>query len=390
MKKFNLFGWSLFFIFFLTGQSVFAEDVDLTNLIINNDFDYIAEGVDMTGEKWKPKEPADNQGYTEFYGWTCDLEALSGTSQGINKDFENQSGTYGAWISSTAPFPDFFEFYQIIDKDDLSAGTYKVQCLLSGTKLATSQRLFANQNVQYFKDEASYAENQLEDEIATFAGYPNPQYDKILSEMVVYTTIGENDSLKIGIRTGNKKSDGTAGGNQWGWFKTDYFRLTKIDATKAADATLSGITLSAGEVNDFDPGTITYAVTLPAGTQAVTPTATGSVEDVIIKGTEEVDVTSGSGSSVIIVTALDGKTTKIYTINYTVSPNTGVAGIDAKAANYFVSDGKLTVNGVDAYSVYKISGTKVADVESNTSIELLPGIYIVKTNTAQVFKVIIK
>ena len=114
-----------------------AEDVDLTNLIVNHDFEYVSENTPMTADSWKPKENS-----TTFYGWICDLDVLGGTSQGINKDFANHHGTYGCWIASTTQLPDFWEFYQVIGKDQLEAGTYKVQCLLSGTKRPTSQRLF--------------------------------------------------------------------------------------------------------------------------------------------------------------------------------------------------------------------------------------------------------
>lgn len=389
MKKRNLLG--LFLVLtFLTGKNLSAQDVDLTHLIVNNDFEYIAEGVEMTAATWKPKDPGTNQGYTSFYGWICDLDVLASTSQGINKDFTNHSGDYGVWISSTDVFPEFYEFYQLIDKQKLGAGTYKVQCLLSGTKMPTSQRLFANQNVQYFKDEASYPMNQTAGEIATFAGYANPAADKELSEMVVYTTITDKDSLKIGIRTGCIKGDGTRGAKQWGWFKADYFRLTRIDALKAADASLSAITLSVGTI-DFSPETFEYNVSLPEGTTVVTPIATATVEDVIIRGGDEVDLTSGSGSSTLLVTALDGSTTKIYTINYTVGNNSGLEDVDMQTVTYNLTDGRLTVQGAESYTVYTTHGGVVAEVKDTTgSVRLAQGVYIVKTNKGKTLKVIVK
>ncbi len=286
----------------LTGIKMYAEDIDLTHLIINNDFEYVAEGVPHTWDTWKPKDPATNQGYTEFYGWECDLEVLGGSSQGINKDVENQHGTYGCWIGSNTGFPELWEFSQTIT--GLEAGTYKVQCLMSGTKLPTSQRLFANQNVQYFKSEADYENNQTPGEIATFAGYSNPEFDRTLSEMVVYTTIGEGDSLKIGIRTGNKRGDGeVSNSNNMGWFKVDYFRLTKVDSTTV-----------------------------------------------------------------------------------------GINDLEIKKATHFVNNGRLTVKGVDAYEVYNINGAKIAEVNNtgNMSVDLPKGIYVVRTENSETFKVVVK
>lgn len=386
-----------FVSFFLTGKNVSAQDVDLTHLIVNSDFDYKAEGVLITETSWKPLA----LGLDKFYGWECDLfnkTDLGSDSQGINKDFTNKHGEYGAWISGNCILPEFFEFYQIIDKDDLEAGTYKVQCLLAAkTNKRTSQRLFANQNVQYFSAESWYTNNQTAGEIATFAGWvptagASDDTDGFLQEMVVYTTIGENDSLKIGIRTGSVQGAGTVSPKanpMWGWIKTDYFRLTRIDPAKAANASLSDITLSEGSLA-FSSETMAYDVELPEGTATVTPSATASVEDVIISGTETVDVSSGAGTSTIVVTALDGTTTKTYTINYTVGSSSGLNDVNTKVA-YSVENGKLSVTGVETYIVYDINGIKIADVkEGMASVDLMSGIYIVKTKNAGTFKVVVR
>jgi uncharacterized protein YjdB len=204
-----------------------------------------------------------------------------------------------------------------------------VQCLLAvANNKRTSQRLFANNSVQYHGIESQYAGNQTESERATFAGWPDGE--KNLQEMLVYTTIGEEDSLKIGIRTGNIKGGGEIATNAnplWGWFKSDYFRLTKIDPDKAADATLSSLTLNVGSLNEsFDPEITAYTADLPAETASVTPVAIPNVSDATVSGVGTVDVSFGSGVSTVTVTALDGTTTKTYTINYTVTvPVTGVS-----------------------------------------------------------------
>ncbi len=368
-----------------------GNDLNCTDMIVNSDFEYIAQDMPMTGETWKPKDSGTNQGYTQFYGWKCDLDALGGSSQGINKDFENHHGMYGCWISNSSVFPEFFEFYQTIDQPD--AGTYKVQCLLSGTKMPTSQRLFANQNVQYFRRESDYPHNQTEGEIATFAGYPNPEADKNLSEMVVYTTIKAGDSLKIGIRTGSVKGDGSIGTSQWGWFKTDYFRLTKIDPVYASKADLSAIFLSAGSL-DFSPEKTDYAITLPEGTRIITANAIAAIQDAVVTGTGMVNLSSGSGVSTITVTALDGVTTKTYTVKYTTDVNNNIDINEAPArAIWFVNDRRLIVKAVDAYTVYNINGVKIAEIKDavNTAVELKQGVYIVRTEkNAETFKVVVK
>ncbi len=324
--------YSLLLIFFLVGQNVSAQDTDYTNLIINNDFELapdancnpisIVANIDgWSNNAWRPKMSTCTN--KQFYGWTCDL-SLTGTStsQGINVNPSGGHGNWGCWVGgnsgSTSTQIDF-DFYQIINKNDLPAGTYKVQCALavgSGNK-KNNQRLFANNNVQYYGFPTDYTSNLIAGERYTFAG--NTTFsDGDLKEMVVYATIGENDSLKIGIRTSNKKGDGTLTVQQSPMFRIDYFRLTKIDPAKAADATLSAINLSAGDLN-FSPEITTYNVQLPAGTRLVTAVATPNMPGIAITGAGSVDVSSGTGVSTIVVTAPDGTTTKTYTINYTVT-----------------------------------------------------------------------
>lgn len=362
---------------------------DFTNLIINNDFEYQKKGVlNPDGNSWKPllQTPP-----TSFYGWTCDLSILGNTSQGINQDFLNHHGVNGCWVAGSCVLPAFYEFYQIIDKDSLTAGTYKIQCLLAVLESRrTSQRLFANQNVQYHGKKTQYVSNLTKGEIATFANWESGE--KNVQEMVVYTTIGENDSLKIGIRTGGIKSDGTTAplsSPMQGNIKVDYFRLSKVDQATATDASLSNITLNTGSLI-FSSQNNNYNVVLPAGTISVTPTAIPTVKAVNISGTDAVNVSSGAGVSTIIVTALDGITKNTYTINYTVAKNTGLNDIQSKVT-YVVNNDKLTVNGTDLYAIYTLNGIKLAEVINKPckSITLKPGFYVVKTADSNIFKIVV-
>jgi hypothetical protein len=86
------------------------------------------------------------------------------------------------------------------------------------------------------------------------------------------------------------------------------------------DVTLSNITISTGALNPvFNTSTTTYNVVLPGGTTTVTATATKNDSGQLVTGDGAVDLTSGSGTSTIKVTADDGITKGTYTINYTVS-----------------------------------------------------------------------
>jgi hypothetical protein len=384
---------------FVTGSGT-----DYTNLVINNDFELapdaagnpvpVAAGINgWDNSAWRPKSSTGKQ----FYGWNCDLSLTgSSTSQGINANPDgNRHGDWVCWIGGNRTAYTEFEFSQTIDKNSLPAGTYKVQCLLAagnGNK-KNSQRLFANNSVQYYGVSADYDKNLATGEKYTFAGH-TLFTDNVMYEMTVYVTINEDDSLKIGVRTGNKLTNGTVPVQQSPMFKVDYFRLTKIDDTRAADASLANISLSAGNL-DFLPETTVYNVTLPKGTEVVTATATANIQDATVTGAEAVNMSSGAGVSTIVVTALDGTTTKTYTINYTVETGEGIHDVNTKDAKitYSVTNRKLTVKGTAAYSVYSLNGIKVAGVKTNlpeTSVDLLPGLYIVKTTGSEVFKVIVR
>jgi hypothetical protein len=52
-----------------------------------------------------------------------------------------------------------------------------------------------------------------------------------LRPMAVMVTLRDGESLKLGIRSGNFKADGTrSSGDSHGWFKVDHFRIQRIDA----------------------------------------------------------------------------------------------------------------------------------------------------------------
>lgn len=414
MKKTTLL---LLLIALLTGAK--AQDVDYTSSILNSDFEYataadaannltvkptyiVTGSTTINGQKyqWKPltQTPA-----TTFYGWNVDfttLNAPTNQSQGINNDASGLHGGTMIWIGGNAgaAIPENFEFYQTLA--GLPAGTYKVQCLLGVdfTEKHTSQRIFANKNVQYFGKSSDYvANNNLNTtENYTFAGYTPTVVNSnvtVLQEMKVYTTIASNNDLKIGIRTGGKNASGATAPTAapfWGWFKVDYFRLTKIDPVNAADATLRSLSLSAGTLT-FDPATTTYNVNVPTGTTTVTPTATANIDDASISGADAVTLTNGSGTSIITVKALDGTTTKVYTINYTVNTATDIKQVISKYS-YSIKNNSLTVNDVASYTIFSTSGIKIADVKANTTgtaVHLPAGVYVIKTNTAETFKITI-
>lgn len=382
-----------------------GNDVNYTNLIVNNDFDLAPDancapvqvvaginGWDTSGIPcWRLSKSSCSA--KQFYGWTHNQSLLgSSTSQGINADGVNKHGNWVGWIGGNKSSLTEFEFSQTINGNQLHAGTYKVQALMAIGKNSkrVSQRMFANNNVQYFGPFYKYVENKTQGENNTFAGYPE-FVETNLKEMVVYVTIAAGESLKFGFRTNNMEGDGDIATQSSPMFKMDYFRLVKLAPEHASDASLAKISLSSGIIN-FSPNTTTYHVMLPAGTKSVSVESVANIQDVKIEGDATIDVSSGSGVSTIVVTALDGTTTKTYTVNFSVSMPNGLAYLTKPTIDYVVKEHKLTVRNIDFYTIYGVNGMKIADVNntSENEIPLATGVYIVKTRSGGVVKIIMK
>jgi hypothetical protein len=155
------------------------------------------------------------------YGW-YDTGGIIGNSYGINNDANNIDGNNVCWYLST-PMPANFELYQNIG--GLPAGEYTVRCRMAvDNGKITTQRLFANNNVQYYSYEPDYGANLVAGENYSFAGWTTSG-NFTLQEMQLDVTIAEGETLKLGVRTSNRKAGGSAATGSDGWFKVDHFRL---------------------------------------------------------------------------------------------------------------------------------------------------------------------
>jgi hypothetical protein len=186
--------------------------VQSTSYIVNPDFE-ITTGMRQDGASWRG----------DPYGWTHSGD-LSGQSWGANPDGANYHGQYLCWYHCI-PMPQQFELYQ--DIAGVPAGKYVVKCRLvvNESRLLTTQRLFANNDVQYFGKEEDYGANLTDGERNTFAGWtPNGSF--FLKEMAVETEVLPGEPLRIGIRSSNQYKNGSREtGLESGWFKVDHFRL---------------------------------------------------------------------------------------------------------------------------------------------------------------------
>lgn len=187
------------------------SEISFTSFIRNASFEYKSDGVTNDGTTFRGTP----------YGWS-DTGGIKGNSFGINSDANGIDGVNVCWYLST-PMPSNFELYQQIE--GLPAGEYTVRCLMAiqQDKL-TNQRLFANNNVQYYGFSSDYGANLLETEENTFATW-NASSNYLLQEMFVDVEIADGEALRLGIRASNIKADGSASTSNDGWFKVDNFRL---------------------------------------------------------------------------------------------------------------------------------------------------------------------
>ncbi len=202
-----------------------AEDLTLTERLIENyDFEYNHDCV--------PNQPG-NIGRGIPCGWESEGALKKGAngldSFGVNQDAKNFHGNNVCWINSV-PMPEQFVLYQTIPASELEPGKYRVACKLwVEVAKKTSCRLFANDNVQYYGTENDYTNLLTPGEINTYAGYAGGNAgDVVLRDMEVTVDVGDGEDLTIGIKTGNKKNNGSVATDNAGWFKVDYFRIHKV------------------------------------------------------------------------------------------------------------------------------------------------------------------
>lgn len=304
-----------------------------------------------------------------YTGWTW--TGRTGGWQDVNTDGDGtKDGSYiaGYWNGSIGDV----ECSQTLT--GLPNGYYRVTALATvSTGRSTLQRLFANgKSVLYgaIANPAYSAANLAilgATETYAFGGYAesgaeNGPFQKL--SVVAHVTDG---TLKLGFRTNGKSTalgynfTYTAKGDA-GFFKFDNFTLTEVSNA----ATLDNISLSTGALNTaFNPNVTTYTATLPVGTTTVTPNVVAVADGQTITGAGAVDVSGGSGSSVITVKSVDGTATKTYTINYTVLQQSYINGADG--VQFFVPGGSMKVR-VCTDKIFQVSYSNQAAIPAKDTI----------------------
>lgn len=164
----------------------------------------------------------------------------------------------------------------------------------------------------------------------------------------------------------------------------DMTLYAKWEVVKSTVATLSDLKINGTTVSDFDAATYTYNVELPVGTTAV-PEVTAIATD--INATAVVTAAAVlPGATTVEITAEDGTTKLIYTVNFTVATPTSVKPIGIAAVQVYptVSKGNFTVdtNGkICTVTVMDLTG-KVVAKQSGATVQTISvakaGIYLIK------------
>ena len=118
----------------------------------------------------------------------------------------------------------------------------------------------------------------------------------------------------------------------------------------SSDASATSIMVMPGRLSSkFSPDVNTYNATVPEGTTTVSVKAAASDPGAIITGGGNIDVSSGSATVEIVITAEDGITTKTYTIKITVESSVGIMDKEATQLS-------LYPNPVSAGNIFHLEG----------------------------------
>ncbi len=168
-----------------------------------------------------------------------------------------------------------------------------------------------------------------------------------------------------------------------------------VEPEPAHVATLSALAYDGTSVQGFSPAQLTYFATLPAGTTSVSITATATDPNATVNIVPAADLSGNATARTasIEVTAEDGVTVKVYTIEFTVE--VGISnGLFENVNIYPVpAVSKLYVDKAEAIhsiTIYNITGTALMQVENRgmekISIDvssLKEGMYLMKMENAE-------
>lgn len=208
---------------------------------------------------------------------------------------------------------------------------------------------------------------------------------------VAVATINATSGLLTGVNEGTVTVTATAGD---GSGVSGTLDITVVAAAEPPDASLSSLTIDVGTLSPtFDAANYAYTADVPDGTTTVIVSATPTDPGAGVAGDGSVDVSSGSGKSTVVVTAVDGISTQTYTIDFTVLVGVDLNDIEKVSFYYNSLSDQLNIKnafGVEMVEIYSLTGTLLSteryhnqeSMEINTS-KLSNGLYVVRMKLAE-------
>lgn len=169
------------------------------------------------------------------------------------------------------------------------------------------------------------------------------------------------------IRVGMRSVFGNGSGNN-GRFFFDEVQLWHTSSVLGIDASLSAINLSVGQLSPaFDVNTTAYTVYLTSGQTSVDIQSVLNDTNASLTGDTHVDLVDGKATALISVTAEDGTTTRIYTIDFSLNyaaswSGNGAVGTGSEPNNFNWSCTPST----DGWSEANVFGIRYQDDVSYT------------------------
>jgi hypothetical protein len=183
-------------------------------------------------------------------GWKdMGITLTSTISYGINRGAVGKDGYNMCWYSPSSS-TNSYAIYQEVE--NLPAGQYIVSCrMVTWSVRLVNQRFFAqtqlgetvtNNIVQYIGKSSDYNSNLTAGETNTYAGWELGgstvnDTEARLKPMSIVVNVAEGEKLIIGMRSGNKKADGTTTNSIA--IKMDDFRITRVVDVDPNDYTSS-------------------------------------------------------------------------------------------------------------------------------------------------------
>lgn len=173
--------------------------------------------------------------------------------------------------------------------------------------------------------------------------------------------------------------------------KTTVYTLKDMFEEFATDATLSDLTVDGNTVAGFDPGTVSYAVTLDqSGGVPTIPTVEAEANhingQVSIVQASNLEGTEAEKTATVTVKAQDGVTTEVYTVVFNL--NVGTISKDENLISIYSSENSIfiktnSISSSDEVKVYNITGKLILQKKLNSTYERINiqepnGLYIVK------------